>query len=277
MGQKSNTLTLRTAKNNLNLLQKGSKSFLYGFRFLNFFEKLLNKKGVVMTEKTLNFVANQAFFTSNLFFRTVKTIIYKRKGSTLKGLVDSKPFCTKNVSLEKLFSEQLKLLNNTVIVFNCTNLNIEIDKKVLTSFYHKTKRFSNVLFTRRFNFFIDFLKLTSLFYQNKINTQSFILILGQLFRVLPKRKHNRFLFFLKLLFQALIEKNSTSLNCSGSSIVGIKFIVNGKLQGKTRATSGCIQVGSVPIQTIDKNIDFAKTHVYTLYGAFGFQMWVSRQ
>jgi hypothetical protein len=277
MGQKSNTLTLRTTKNNLNLLQKDSKSFLYGFKFLNFFEKLLNKKGVVITEKTLNFVANQVFFTSNLFFRTIKTINYKRKGFTLKVLTSSKPFCTKNVSLEKLFSEQFKFLNNTIIVFNCTNLNIKINKNVLTLFYHRTKRFSNVLFTRRFNFYVDFLKLTSLFYQNQINTQSFVSLLGQLFRVLPKRKHNRFLFFLKFLFQTLVEKNSTLLNFTGSSITGIKFIVNGKLQGKTRATSSCIQVGAVPIQTIDKNIDFAKTHVYTLYGAFGFQMWVSRQ
>jgi len=125
--------------------------------------------------------------------------------------------------------------------------------------------------------FIDFLKLSSFFSESKISSNSYLYILGQIFRILPKRKHNRFIFFLKVIFTAIVEDFPKKFpEASPYSIKGIKFIVHGKLQGKTRADSRCIQVGSVPIQTISKNIDFSRLHVYTMYGAFGFQMWVHR-
>jgi ribosomal protein S3 len=80
---------------------------------------------------------------------------------------------------------------------------------------------------------------------------------------------------LKFLFQTLLTENEKSFSIS--NIYGIKFIVNGKLLGKTRADSSCIQVGAVPIQAIDKHVEFSRLHVYTLYGAFGFKIWVYRK
>jgi hypothetical protein len=57
-------------------------------------------------------------------------------------------------------------------------------------------------------------------------------------------------------------------------INGLKLIVNGKIKGKLRSSFSSVKSGSVPIQTINKNIDFAQIHVYTLYGAFGLKLWV---
>ena len=79
------------------------------------------------------------------------------------------------------------------------------------------------------------------------------------------------------LFQILVDNKEIKKVSGISNIIGIKFIVNGKLQGKTRADSSCIQVGAVPAQTLDKNIDFSMLHVYTLYGAFGFRIWICRK
>ena len=101
-------------------------------------------------------------------------------------------------------------------------------------------------------------------------------MLGQIFRILPKRKHTRFIYFLKILFKTIIENDLNKGDNQTLKIKGIKFIINGKLQGKTRADSSLIQLGSVPIQSIGKDVDFSRLHVYTMYGAFGFQMWVYR-
>ena len=61
MGQKTNVLTLRKRKSQLNLLSNNSKAFLYGFQFLKNFEKLLSRKGILVLEKTLNFYNNKVF------------------------------------------------------------------------------------------------------------------------------------------------------------------------------------------------------------------------
>jgi len=276
MGQKSNILTIRNSKLQLNLLNDNPKTFLYGFTFLKNFEKLLNKKNVLIINKELNFEANKCFLNIITFFRTSKTMNYRRKGFYFKKL-KAKPFLTENLTFKKLILTQFKLLKNNLIVISLQNLNKFIHTKSLIFFYKKFKRFVGVLFARRLNLFIDFLKLTVFFTQSKVSLNSYLYLLGQIFRVLPKRKHNRFLFFLKILFQIIIDNSSKLFPNSTNLVAGIKFIVNGKLKGKTRASSNCIQIGSTPIQSIDKNIEFARLHVYTLYGAFGFQMWIYRK
>ena len=84
--------------------------------------------------------------------------------------------------------------------------------------------------------------------------------------------------FVELVFKFIIEKKlSSKRNIYFSTISGIKFIINGKIRGRMRASSKCISVGTIPIQSLQKNIEFSKTHVYTLYGAFGFQIWLYRK
>ena len=166
------------------------------------------------------------------------------------------------------------MFGNNFVTVNFKNLNKTLNKHVVVYFYEQVRRFNSILFSRRFNLFIDFIKFTAFFVESKINSDRYLYLLGQIFRILPKRKHSRFLFFLKFIFKTVVDLNTRTK--IPSSIRGVKFLINGKLQGKTRASSSSIQVGSVPIQSLDKNVDFSRLHVYTLYGAFGFQMWVYR-
>jgi hypothetical protein len=275
MGQKTNVLTLRKRKSQLNLLSNSSKAFLYGFQFLKNFEKLLSRKGILVLEKTLNFYNNQAFLTLTTFFRSNKTIFYRRKKLSKKSSIN---LISLNSNFLNLFSAQFNLFSNNLLVLNFKNINKQLNKRLCAYFYETIKRFNGVLFSRRFNLFIDFIKFSSFFAQSKINSNSYIYLLGQIFRILPKRKHTRFIFFLKTIFKIIVEKAPYYFEKQSNilKIKGIKFTINGKLQGKTRADSSSIQVGSVPIQSIGKNVDFSKLHVYTIYGAFGFQMWVYR-
>jgi hypothetical protein len=277
MGQKANILTLRNVKKNLNLINENSKQFLYGFQFLSFFEKLLSNKNIFVSKKTLNINGNQSFLNLDIFYKTNKITNYKIKGSLRKKIKRNPIFINKNKKLSFLFYKQLQFLKTTRFIFNIKNLNKSVSKRTLVFFYHKLKRFLGVLFTRRFNLFIDFLKITTLFYENKIDCSCFLFFIGQIFKSLHKRKHNRFLFFLNLVFQLLIKKIPKTIKLlEGNEIKGFKFIINGKLQGKTRATSKCIRIGAVPIQSIGKNIEFSRKDVHTIYGTFGLKLWIFR-
>jgi len=278
MGQKSNILTVRNVKSNLNLKKNNSKLFLYGFQFLELLNTLISKKDVLLTEKTLNFVNNQCFYNLELFYRTKKIVSYKNKKKMhLKNDNSPKTVFAKQNSLLKLFSNQFKNLQSNLFVFHVKVLNNLVDKNVVLQLFRTFRSFFYVLFNRRFNLFVDFLKFTFLLYIGKIPISAHLLLLGQIFKVLPKKTHNRFLVFLELVFKfLLIKKLSSKRNIFFSTIKGIKFIMNGKIRGKMRSSSKCISVGTIPIQSLDKNIEFSKTHVYTLYGAFGFQIWLYR-
>jgi hypothetical protein len=278
MGQKSNILTVRNVKSNLNLKKNNSKLFLYGFKFLELLNTVTFSKDILLTEKTLNFVNNQCFYNLELFYRTKKLVTYKNKKKThLKNDNSLKTTFAKQNSVLTLFLNQFKTLHSSLFVFNFKVLNNFIDKNIVLQLFRTFRSFFYVLFNRRFNLFVDFLKLTFLLYVSKIPVSAYLFLLGQIFKVLPKKTHNRFLVFLELVFKFLLTKKlSSKRNIFFSTIKGIKFIVNGKIRGKMRSSSKCISVGTIPIQSLNKNIEFSKTHVYTLYGAFGFQIWLYR-
>ena len=278
MGQKSNLLTVRNGKSNLNLKKNNSKLFLYGFKFLELLNTLFLSKDILLTEKTFNITNNQCFYNLELFYRTKKVVTYKNKKKTyLKNTDSPKTIFSKQKSVLNLFLNEFKALHSNLFVFNFKVLNNFIDKNIVLQSFRVFRSFFSVLFNRRFNLFVDFLKMTFLLYIAKIPVSAYLFLLGQIFKVLPKKSHNRFLVFLELIFKfLLVKKLSSKRNIFFSTIKGIKFIVNGKLRGKMRSSSKCISVGTIPIQSLKKNIEFSKTHVYTLYGAFGFQIWLYR-
>jgi ribosomal protein S3 len=84
-----------------------------------------------------------------------------------------------------------------------------------------------------------------------------------------------FLIFSQILFSSFISKTTTL--AEGKQILGVKFLINGRLKGKPRSNATTLLVGSVPVQSLEKDIQFSKLHVNTIYGVFGFQIWVYRK
>ena len=99
------------------------------------------------------------------------------------------------MTLKTYFFNQFKSLSNNLVSIRIINLNSKINKSSLNLFYKSFKRFVGVLFSRRFNLFIDFLKINSLFLHSQVSTKIYLNLLGQIFRILPKSKHGRFLVF----------------------------------------------------------------------------------
>lgn len=222
---------------------------------------------MLITQSHFDSLTNVSFLHLKLFFKSTTTKNYKLGLNPSKN----KKKANKNLKVNNLFLNQLGLLKRTVTVLTIENLNKEIDSRKTKQLYNHFKRFVNMLFARRFNLFIDFLKLTSLFIQGKIQVDSLLHLLGQIFRLLTKKKHSRFMYFLKYLFVYITKTEHQPKN---NSIEGLKIVINGKILGKPRSSSSSLLIGSVPIQTIHANIHFSKTHVYTLYGVFGFKLWV---
>lgn len=272
MGQKSNILTLRQKNKNLSLLnnEKEPVKFLFGLNFLKSLEQLLKRKNTLLVEKTLNFDNNQSYVNLTLFFKTAKLLNYKKKISKKRKLFSLR------TPIAQFLSKEFSLVKSNFISLRLKVINRKVNKRLTRFFYHKLKRFSGSLFSRRFNFFADFLKATSLFCEDLLSIKAYISFFGQIFRVLQKRTHSRFLLFLKTLFNLIVLSSRVKKLSKKSNVQGLKYVLNGKLKGKTRASSACDQFGCVPISTIVRNISFDKLHIYTLYGVFGLRAWVCR-
>lgn len=247
---------------NFAILTLNNKKFVYTLNFLNYWNFLLVKKGVLSVYTKIHFVENKLFLNYSFFFRTSKIKEYRKK---LTGNTGKKSY--QNKLLYNFLLKEFKFLGVNLFAFKITTLNKLINSKTLVFLYFKNKQFIGKIFTRRLHLFLDFIKLESLFLNNLASTSSMLTLLAQIFYVLPKKKHNHFVRLLKL------NSRFISRYVDHSLLKGIKFVINGKLKGKTRSSSTTISFGEIPIQTVSKCVDYSKVHVFTKYGVFGFKLW----
>jgi len=59
-----------------------------------------------------------------------------------------------------------------------------------------------------------------------------------------------------------------------SDVKGAKIRVSGRLNGSEMARTEKIAKGSLPLQTIRANIDYAQENAYTTYGVIGVKVWI---
>lgn len=298
MGQKANLISLRFSQSYKLYSRLNFQEFLYSFLFLKILNFLFLKKKIFLTNSLFFFVENKIFLTCFLFFRVVKLSyfnkILKKKKKFKKFKKKFKKKIKKNVFLlykkksrktlkirkfnkfKNIFNN-LKLFKNNLIIFTFVNLNIYLKKKKkkVTVLFKHLKNLALPLFPRRFNFFLDFVQLSILFLENKIEIKFFISIICEIFRILQKKMHSKFFIFINKYFQFLV---SNSFNSSSiSKLLGIKFCINGKLKGKPRSNNFMFVAGTVPIQSVNASIDYAKSHAFTIYGVFGIKIWVYRK
>lgn len=290
MGKKSNLITLRnTLESSVNLANSSNREFVYGINFVKALTQILKKKNIKTDKIALNFLGNQAHLALSLFYQTKRVAIYKKsfyikfrnktkrlKKKTVKILI--KRNSKKGVKASKLIGNHklikyLKALKCNQIVFSVRNLNLNLNFLKVARLYKNLRAFEKQIFQRRKQLFADLLKISSLFHENKVTSKSFLDILGESFGLILKKNHGKYFRFVTDLLTTLIRIKATS---NGKELVGMKFIISGKLKGKLRAKSYLIERGSVPIQTLSKNIEFNKKTVYTRYGTFGIKLWSCR-
>ncbi len=61
-----------------------------------------------------------------------------------------------------------------------------------------------------------------------------------------------------------------------SEVKGIKIFVSGRLNGSEMAREEWLKKGSLPLQTIRANIDYAQINAHTIYGIIGIKVWINK-
>ena len=314
MGQKANTLTLRKNNESLNFVSLNPKEFTNALEFIKIFKRSLDKKGITITKSDFNCVANTSYLTLSLFYKTQKLAKYRKKIANsklflfrLKNKRDAllyrikkagaswkrqRWFNIKKLKKNNVYRDYMKLKRSVLVqkrlAFLFKNL-VQNEKVVLKTFvinkelkqernklkqlYLKFKEYKNKLFSRRFNLYIDFIKLTCLIQQKKITASTLLSTLGTIFKILPKKLHNNYFRFLKSLIQEVLLEQKEEVKTT--KIIGVRLLINGKLRGKLRSNSLTINQGRIGAQVLTNSMEFAKVHVNTMYGVFGFQLWVT--
>lgn len=285
MGNTVNLLTLRPVYK-LNYARLNLNEFLYSYSLLNLFLLLFIKKKLFLVKSNLFLVENKIFLTFFIFFRLLKIskigkykqIAYYDKDG-VKILRNPSNVLNKKGILKKktiTFFKSLKVFKKNILVFTVVNLNFYIRKENdrLLNFFKLFKRDGKKMFPRRFNFFLEFLQISILFLKQKITADFMIKIIAEIFTMLEKKLHSKFLNFINQYLCHLLAEASNFK--STISLKGLKFVISGKLKGKPRCSKHLLKIGRVPIQTLKCNIDYGKAPVYTIYGVFGFKLWVFR-
>ena len=98
-------------------------------------------------------------------------------------------------------------------------------------------------------------------------------VITKYFTWLPKRQHKDFFVFIRDFFKLIynMDKNHKNL------LHGLKFVVSGRLLGKTRASKNSSIVGRIFTQTLSVNVDFSKLTSYSRLGTFGWKIWIAKK
>ena len=81
------------------------------------------------------------------------------------------------------------------------------------------------------------------------------------------KKHNFFLTFIRRSLVILT-------NSKYSIVKGLKLRINGRFNGVARSKTRMFQINKIPLQTLNKNIDFNQVISFTNNGTFGIKLWV---
>lgn len=311
MSQKSNLITIRK-KNSIDLVTQNPKLWVSFLKVFENTARLFILKGVWLTKYSISLDTNFVSLYFFLYFQSSTTRKYKKKLKKKKLKIKLlKAAFKKKKSDESLFikkynkkkslrlknriskgrKKQKKLLNflssllstNSFNAYNSfflriINLNRNFRKKLIrrqVNFFYKklNRQYLNVIFSRRQNLFLDFIKLTVLYINNFISIDVYSQLWSRIFKFLSKRTHGKFFQFAKRVFK-LLSRVPYRFYYKRNQVLGVKFIISGRLKGKQRSNSKLIKVGKVPTQTFSKKVEFFAQPSHTLYGVFGLKFWI---
>ena len=263
MGQKSNINSLRLLPQT-NLSNFNIKLNLLEITITKYVKLLLKTKGIQTSGTYVGFTNNKIYIYIKIFFGTQRMVRYKKNKIVKSGEA--------SFTIRSIFKKILKILKNNIVELKIININKQVSKQFIPQTYLMYKKHLSTLFDKKFYICMDITKITVLFLLNKIENQTFLEYLGKIFNTIHKKNHLRYFKLIEVLFEFLISNSNNEFK-----ILGLKLQVSGRLLGKAIASKQLITKGSMPTQTLNKNITFNKIHVYTVYGVFGFKFWTCKK
>lgn len=274
MAQKGNLQTIRK-KNRVELVLENTKTWITFYKLISNLSRAFFKKNVSVVKYYAGIDGSRLNLSLILFYFTRKILFFKRKLSKKKGtrsVLDLKRN-TRSEAFGKLFN----IYNLNHYKVKALVINRYVRRNLLLFLFTKFKRFRFNLFARRLHFFYDFLKITALFLNNRVELEFYIQIWARLFKNISKRLHNKFVSFAKLAFSSFLYMPASVTSVCGYKFLGAKFIISGRLRAKGRASSKLVKVGTFMPQSISKPTEYSSTHVNTLYGIYGIKLWALKE
>jgi ribosomal protein S3 len=283
-------------------------------RFLNIYGLILHEFKIHHTNSVVNIYVSYAIrpdfkFTNFKEEKKLKLVKRTQKQNSLYLDTKQKIKNTSNLSLKikkylennkndlNKFNNNSKVVNqiNTLKTIHQSNFNnLKIENKI-QKFLKSVELFKNN------NVFINLKcinKTFNLTIKQKKSLKKKIMLL-QKFRYTPFFKEGINLIFLsvykrnssKLLtkfiemqlktikrhkfFMTFLKKTLTLfLNSNFSKIKGVRIKFKGRLNGAPRAKHKILNVGDIPIQTIDSIVDYSESTIQTSNGSFGIKVWI---
>jgi hypothetical protein len=274
MSKKENQITRRQSKN-FEQLNVGQYLLIDYY----FYQKTLNSvfrfKGVYLTKVCFLQKSNEFVIFHDLFFDSSRLSKYKKMRLKLNS--EGINLVENNKDLFFFFNVYNSKFNmHTTKVLFCV-LNKFINREIVYVLRNILKSFIKTLFSRRFNFFIDFLKITALFLTDKVSLSFYTSTLVRVFCILPKKLYGYFMKFIDVLFKAIVFNKNFKSTKIKTPIIGLKCTFSGKRTRKPRAKIHTRTYGDISIQNFSQKIFFSKISAYTRLGVFGFKIWICRK
>jgi hypothetical protein len=224
----------------------------------NLLKMILLKKNLMPIKIGIKNIENsKTLILLNVFYKSKRISRYKYK---LRFRLRKK----KNKK-KVLRRRSFKISNILPVFISIKKANNQINFRKLYQNFRGLKRFKKTMFERFFPLFFDFIKMLDLVCRHMAHPENIIVIIGQVFKTLHKKKHGKFKMFMTELLKHVIKRYKLH-------ILGISFMINGRLGKKARASSFKLNYGILESSTFSANKYQTQIHVYNQYGSFGLTM-----
>lgn len=172
-----------------------------------------------------------------------------------------------NLKIENKIQKFLKNLelfknNNVLINFKCINKNFNLTLKQKKSLKKKIMSLQKFRYT---SFFKTGINLIFLSVYNSKSSKLLIKFIEMQLKTIKRQK-----FFMSFLKKTL----TLFLNSNFSKIKGVRIKIKGRSNRVPRAKQKILNVGEIPLQSIDSIVDYSETTIQTSNGSLGLKVWV---
>lgn len=220
--------------------------------------KLKKQKSISSQKKK-----KRAFLKRNLILKKYKTNLLQKNYQNINNF-------QKNNFIEQLL-ESLNLFfgkkYNIYIAFQNLNSNLTVNIKPNKQKIWKKK----LLLLKRYSkkpFFKETINILLILTKYKNSAHLLADFIARQFTNLTRQSY--FLIFFKRSLNIFVNSTFTKIN-------GVKILISGRFNGAPRARTNIITVGSVPIQTLKVNVDYAQSVAYSSNGTFGIKVWIGEK
>lgn len=215
---------------------------------------MLKLNGLLLHDCNIWYSETKVTLFISYYVSTAAKLTFNKNSNELKILFDQIIICIK-LFLEKKYITNIKIKSQNLNEKYKNNLEAIFQKRI-----EKLRKFKN---NTIFKELLSITLITTVEQNSSKLLAEFIIIQFQKI----KKRHGFFLSILKTVL-------SQFLKSKFSKITGLKLTIKGRFNGALRANQKIIQIGAVPLQSLNAKINYSQSVAFTKNGTFGIKLWI---